>query len=260
MVHEPLNERFGVVGVPVAYPFVDVKGGQYAPLLDEITSFRRPWNRDPEFLPITGMRRKLYALSGGRSGLRWSQLKLRERLRIAPRHVCLKDPFASLATPYLINRIGARVVCMVRHPAAIHFSTEKQGWWFDVENLFNQAELIARYGGDIPESHWALARKYHAASIALLWKFMLRVNEPLREEDGRSLMLRHEDLCLEPTQAAHKIFEHLDVPYTSRVEFNTFWSGRCSADRIFLKQIYEPDLRKLEGLLELDISSLSRHW
>ena len=109
-------------------------------------------------------------------------------------------------------------------------------------------------------THWALARKYHAASVALLWKFMLRVNEPLREEDGRSLMLRHEDLCLEPTQAAHNIFEHLDVPYTSRVEFNTFWSGRCNADRIFLKQIYEPDLRKLEGLLELDISSLSRHW
>lgn len=124
----------------------------------------------------------------------------------------------SLATPYLLKNHGLRAICMVRHPAAIHCSTERQNWRFDIENLAMQPELVARYGADIPDVHWMMAREHAAASIALLWKFMVRINMNLGREDKKLLVMTHEYLCLEHEEAARKIFAHFSLPFTHQVE------------------------------------------
>lgn len=218
VVHEPLNERFGMAGVNVAYPYCEEESGAFADLIDDAVRLARPWNTDDSFVKARGVRRQVYRLTGGRSGLVWGWLRLRLGVGVPHPRICLKDPFLSLATPWLVRRHGLPVVCMVRHPAAIHYSTEKQGWRFDIDNLQRQGLLIARYGKDIPEAHWMLAKKHAAASIALLWKLMVRVNAPLASKDERLLMVTHESFCLQPVEATRQICGHLCIPFTPTLE------------------------------------------
>ncbi len=214
VVHEPLNERFGVLGVPVAYPFLAEDGGCYSKLIDDVVGFKLGWNCSAD-IGNNKLKRFIYKWTGGRSGMRWSKLRFQKLLGVLPSNIGLKDPFSTLATPYFIKKHSAKAVCMVRHPAAIHYSTVKQGWWFSIDNLCNQPELMSSYALDISEQHWVMAREHHAASIALLWKLMVRVNRPLI---GKGLILvRHEDLCVEPEIHSRNIFEHLGVTFDAKV-------------------------------------------
>lgn len=231
VIHEPLNEQFGMAGVPIAYPFVEKAGDVFARLLDDAVTLERPWNKDASFLKVGGIRHHLYALTGGRSGLLWGWLRLSRVLGLSPGRVCLKDPFMTLATPYLVSEHGLKVVCMVRHPAAIHYSTEKQNWRFDVDNLLRQPELVSRYGADILDSHWDMARKHAAASIAILWKFMVRINTALAREHKRLLIISHEELCLVPQETARCICNHFGFVFPPKLErFVTWHSEGGSAE------------------------------
>jgi len=218
VVHEPLNERFGMLGVPIAYPFVEKRSDYYSVLLDDAVAFARPWNKNADFVRAKGLRRKLYGVTGGRAGLCWDWLRFRQVIGMPNSQIFLKDPFMSLATPWLVRHHGLRVLCMVRHPAAIHYSTEKMNWCFDIENLFSQSELIDRYGRDIPEAHWDSARKHGAASIALLWKLMVRINSALAQNDERMLVITHETLCLDPLDTASNICRHFGISFTPALE------------------------------------------
>lgn len=218
VVHEPLNERYGMADVPIAYPFVEQEEGVFASLLDDAVNFSRPWGKNLTWISVKGLKRLVYSLTGGRSGLRWSALRVLKRLGFQNGMICLKDPFMSLATPYLVRKFGIPIVCMVRHPAAIHYSTNKQSWRFNVENLLRQPELIARYGADIPTRHWDVARENSAASIALLWKFMIRINSALQDADRHLLMVTHEELCLQPQQVSTKICDHFGIPFIEKLE------------------------------------------
>lgn len=218
VVHEPLNEKFGMADVSIAYPYAEYSSDRYSELVDDAVNFARPWNKDATQTKKRIWGRWIYRLTGGHSGLRWGGIRLRHLVNLPVGKICLKDPFMSLATPYLVGTHGVSAVCMVRHPAAIHYSTARQNWWFDIENLSSQSELIARYGSDIPEEHWELARKHAAASVALLWKFMVRINMKLAKSTPKLLVMTHEQLCLEPQDATKRIFAHFGLPFTHRLE------------------------------------------
>lgn len=95
---------------------------------------------------------------------------------------------------------------MVRHPAAVHVSTVRQGWSFDIVNLRRQPGLVRIHARDVPEAHWRLAAQSDAASVALLWKLMIRVNSRLN--DARVKLVRREDLCREPMRIAEEIIAY----------------------------------------------------
>ena len=154
VIHEPLNERFGMKGVSIAYPYVEEANG-YSKLVDDAVSFERPWNKDVKVTKSTGFRRLVYSLTGGYSGLKWGALRFRKMLGLAQGRVCFKDPFMSLAPPYIAKSLDIKVVCMVRHTAAIHYSTAKQGWDFTIENWRQQKDLIDRHGSDLQEDYWS---------------------------------------------------------------------------------------------------------
>lgn len=70
MLHEPLNERFGVAGVPVAYPFVAEEGSEYAALIDDIVGLQRSWSRIPRH-GMSALHAGVFRLAGGG---KWSAL------------------------------------------------------------------------------------------------------------------------------------------------------------------------------------------
>lgn len=242
VIHEPLNEQFGMVDVPIAYPYVENGGDQFSYLLDDAVTLKRPWNKTTTHLQAKGLPRQIYTLTGGRRGLRWNWLQLRQSLGMPPQHLCLKDPFMSLATPYLVRKHGLRVICMVRHPAAVHYSTKRLHWRFDVENLLRQPELIERYGADIPKAHWDMAREHDAASIAILWKLMLRINTLIAKEDERLLIVKHEAFCMEPMETASRICRHLQISFTAKAE--QFVADHSGGDRAEAQDGKEHDFKR----------------
>ena len=216
VVHEPLNEHFGIAGVDTAYPYVGADGGHYADLIDSAAEFTRPWNRNPEHLSASPIRRTLYRLTGGRSGIAWTVLRARRQIGLLPRRICFKDPFATLAIERFETRYSVRSVCLVRHPAAIFDSTRRQGWSFDAKKLSSQPEVRARFRDNVSAAHWRMAESSDAAGIALLWKIMMLI-VGTQNENGRRLIVRHEDLCIDPEATTRTICAHVGVDFHDAV-------------------------------------------
>ena len=173
--------------------------------------------------------------------MRWGWLRLRKKIGNPHVNICLKDPFMTLATPFLLHQYHLNIICMVRHPAAIHYSSLKQGWRFDVNNLLKQPDLLALYGHDIPSVHWDLARKHPAASIALLWKIMIRINSGLTE-NKQLLMISHEALCIEPIDIGRRICMHAGISFSHNL--NNFLLNHCYGERAESKVGYVHDFRR----------------
>ncbi|HEX5314754.1 MAG TPA: sulfotransferase [Gammaproteobacteria bacterium] len=247
LLEEPLHRSRGVAGVPVAYPYVSAKGGEYAELIDEITRFARPWGKHPASASWGKVKRAIFRVAGDEWWLRWRLLRLRAGLGFAPRRVLWKDPFASLATPYLLARHGARVVCMVRHPAAVYVSMCKWGWGFNIAYLRDQPELMEAQGCDILPRDWERARASTAASVAILWKVMVALNAPLADADSRLMLVRHEDLCDDPMTVSRALVKQLGGEMTASAQrfMNRSFHGASAEGNSLRPHDFVRDIRAL---------------
>lgn len=240
LIEEPLNVKWGVVGVPVAYPYVADSTGEYASLIDDVVALARPWTRTVTHESWELFKRPIYRLTGGRWGMRWDLLRLAKRFGMPPKCLLWKDPFATLAMPYLLEHYRARIVCMVRHPGGVNVSMRNQGWGFDTTYLRRQPELMRTVGYDILPQHWERARSSTAASIAILWKLMLRVALDTAANDKRLLLTKHEDLCVEPMEVAAAIVAHFGLELSPAAR--RFIAGRSQGRRTDAK--HARDLRR----------------
>lgn len=220
VIVEPSNPLWGVLGVPMWYPYLEQGQNsnlEVKQLYEDLVNFRRRWNRVPprsvRFHTSLALR-----LFGGRQGLIWSRLQCQQWLNQLPQHIFWKDPFVTFALGYLIQTYDTYAVCMVRHPGALFFSNHRLNWRFDVQGMRLQALLMGHYGQGIPQEHWNLAVPGSAASIAILWKLMAQVVHSVSERFSQILVIRHEDLCLAPVRTTAQICAHLQIPFTSKIQ------------------------------------------
>lgn len=227
IIHEPMNPEFGMINVPISYPYVEKTSDAQSGLIDHACNMARVWNTDcTNLIPIwkarglklIWLRRLVYSATGGKNGLRWRWLRLRRLVGMRPKDIFFKDPYLTFSTPYLASTYDSKIVCIVRHPAAVFHSSENQQWHFNIENLLSQPDLVAKYGYGISKDHWDLARTSNAASIAILWKLMVRINLSAAAEENRILLITHELLCIQPQTFAKNICRHFDIPFTVRLE------------------------------------------
>ena len=242
VVHEPLNQHWGVKDIPMAYPYAEYLDDNQAPLIKDVVAMNRPWNNDISRHRGKCWEKIAFGITGGRSGLLWSALRMRKSLGLPCKRICFKDPFMSLATPWLAEHALCRIVCMVRHPAAVFYSTEKQDWYFDVKNLRQQTMLVERYGQDITADNWTMAEKHGAASIALLWKLMWNINSQLAAREERLKIITHESLCVRPIEEVQIICDHFDVHFSSEVE--TFVLTHSEGDKTEAKRGITHDFKR----------------
>ncbi|MEO0373868.1 MAG: sulfotransferase [Cyanobacteria bacterium P01_A01_bin.17] len=220
VIVEPSNPLWGVLGVPMWYPYLEQ--GQRSTLevqqlYEDLVHFRRRWNRVP-LKPVSLPSHLALRLFGGRQGLIWSRLKLQQWLNQLPENIFWKDPFVTFALGYLVQTYSSLVVCMVRHPGALYFSNHRLGWRFNVQEMRKQPHLMGKFGHTIPQEHWDLATPGSAACIAILWKLMAQVVHSVSERFDQILVVRHEDLCLNPSEITANICQHLQVPYTGEIQ------------------------------------------
>jgi hypothetical protein len=130
----------------------------------------------------------------------------------------LKDPFAVFSTPWFAKRLNCRVVIAVRHPAAFASSLKRLHWPFDFQDLLDQPLLMRDHLEPYREEMQSTRRDDVIGQAALLWKLIYRVVHTTRELHPDFLIVRHEDLSLDPIPGYRALYESLGLEFSPRVE------------------------------------------
>lgn len=184
---------------------------------------------DNEASYLTGFRAMLELRYGW-----WRELKALRSLRDAARMVrdgwafargrrrglrpLLKDPFAVFSVPWLVRRWGAQTVALVRHPAAVVSSWLRLGWVVRPARLWEQPLLVRDWLA--PEAAVVQAAGQSddpLVAAAVLWRLIYGVVYRLREQ-GLALVIRYEDLALDPEGAFERVYRHLGLTYTPQAQ------------------------------------------
>lgn len=148
-----------------------------------------------------------------RLGKRWLKYLLG---RLQSRRPLVRDPFAVFSGPWFAQRLGCRVVVIVRHPAAFVSSLKRLGWTFDFRHLLRQpalmADRLAEFRGEMEAALRAPDDVVRQAS--LLWRVVYRNVDDYRGVTGLHVV-RHEDLSLDPVQEYARLYEILGLSFTS---------------------------------------------
>lgn len=181
-VHEPFNLEFGMKGVPCWYPDLHGTDQSLDKLFEDLTSM--------SFRPRRSGR-------GGSLGVRFrSRLHLPSRLgrdllryraSFRAREILVKDPFLSLsAERLLVLHPNVRVVYVVRHPVAVYESLLRMHWSLSWMNSHSSNRPL-----------WE--------NLAILWCRIYTEASRLAAHHPSVMLLRHEDLCMDPDAAASKL-------------------------------------------------------
>jgi hypothetical protein len=140
--------------------------------------------------------------------------------KIAQKRPLLKDPFAVFSAPWFASRFDCKVVITVRHPAAFASSLKRLNWTFDFNDLLEQPRLMEDWLEPFREDmHKALQTPQDVIGQAsLLWRMIYWVVPQYQRNLHHSQLVRHEDLSLNPIQGFSKLYEVLDLPFTSQVQ------------------------------------------
>lgn len=130
----------------------------------------------------------------------------------------LKDPFAVFSVPWFAMRLNCRVVITVRHPAAFASSLQRLGWSFDFKNLLDQPLLMRDHLEPYREQMLAVRAEDVIGQGALLWRIIYSAVQKFQQSNAEWLVVRHEDLSLDPVNRYRELYGKLGLEFTKRVE------------------------------------------
>jgi hypothetical protein len=211
-ISEPLNvlHRPGVLRIPIErwYTYICPENeAEFLPALRETLSYRYH------------LLAELGSLRSGKDLLRMGRdWGIFMGGRLYRRRPLLKDPFAVFSAGWFADRLGCQVVCTVRHPAAFASSLKRLDWPFQFGDLLEQ-DLLVR---DWLEPYEAEIQRAIAApgdvvgEAALLWKIIYSVIAQLQAGHPDLLVVRHEDLSLDPEGGFRQLYAALGLSFTGR--------------------------------------------
>lgn len=199
VLHEPFNAKIGLPGITRWYygpADRDHVCAQMEALLSGDASYRY---RRPEESIFKGGLRRLAGTDYHRS--------LRKALASSHDTIVLKDPFLSRLGAVLAEHFEAKGAILIRHPAALVHSLRRMGW--RIPNLDDAQAPVAYEDEDLQFAFglgWFWSRLYADVVAA-------QQNRP-----DHLLMVKHEDLCLNPLEEGARVLTHLDIPVTDQAK------------------------------------------
>jgi sulfotransferase family protein len=153
--------------------------------------------------------------------------------RLLGRRALLDDPYALLASGWLADRFGCRVVVVVRDPAAMVASWKRLGWTTDLGELLGQPalmrdwlepfraelEAVAAMPGDLP------------GRVGMLWRMLHLVAAAYERRHPGVRIVRYEDLAADPLPAFAELFGWLGLGFGERARRAVMRSTTGSAQR-----------------------------
>jgi hypothetical protein len=131
----------------------------------------------------------------------------------------IKDPLALMSSEWLAREFGARVVVLIRHPAAVVSSFARLKLCVDLRGLLRQPLLLR----DLLHPMESELRDFIATEhdrideAAMLWKALYFAVLRFQERHPDWLFIRHEDLSKDAVNGFQKICDHVRLPFTPRV-------------------------------------------
>jgi hypothetical protein len=130
----------------------------------------------------------------------------------------LKDPFAVFSTPWFAQRLNCRIVVTVRHPAAFASSLKRLNWPFDFQDLLDQTLLMRDHLEPDRAEMESIRPEDLIGQAALLWKLIYRSVHADAERNPDFIVVRHEDLSLDPVAGYRDLYASLGLEFTPRIE------------------------------------------
>lgn len=138
--------------------------------------------------------------------------------RLLGKRPMLNDPYATLSARWLAEELGAQVVAVVRQPAAMLASFRKLGYErIDFRALLDQPLLMRDWLEPLRAEMETADREDLVAQVALLWRILYRVTAAYRTSVPGFVVVRHEDLSVDPLGAYEKLHADLGLPFTDEV-------------------------------------------
>ena len=211
-ISEPLNvwHRPGVLRVPVSkwYTLIcEENEAEYLPAFREMLGFRY------------GLWREMRSLRSRKDFLRMGRdFSIFLRGRLLRQRPLIKDPFAVFSAPWFAERLGCRVVITVRHPAGFASSLKRLNWPFDFRDLLDQPLLMQRWLGVDRAEMELMQTDDIIGQAALLWRMVYRVVARMMKLHPSFIVVRHEDLSLDPVSCYRDLYAALDLDFSPKVE------------------------------------------
>ena len=167
--------------------------------------------------PLLSRLTKTRSLADGRAALdTWRRVG---RYRREGRSVLVKDPIALFSTPWLHERFGFRPVILVRHPCGFVSSVLRIGWTINFASWLRQDRLMETLLAPWRAEIEAAAERGTDALLdsALFWRACTGVITGYRDRYPEWVVLRHEDLALDPERKFAELYGTLGLRWSDAV-------------------------------------------
>lgn len=197
---EPFNPAFGIAAATRSFVAGDRRDSPWRGVIDRFIAARGIAYRRPS--------------SDRYPRVRWLKGTLLLRDVIAARlfrsqRLVIKDPYLSLASQYLVDRHGMRVIFTVKHPATFFASLRRVGWHesLPLDELVEQGMCDAKMRD---------AATTAVARAALFWNIINRhALETQRRFPHAVTIWSHERFCREPDAEMQRLTDSLQIDYSA---------------------------------------------
>jgi len=131
----------------------------------------------------------------------------------------IKDPCMTFLAEWFVNRYRARVVMLVRHPAAFVQSMLDRHWVLDFNNILEQPLLLR----DHLSSYETQMRSFSGVDSnsieqqCLHWNMINDTIARYKRDHMDWVCIRHEDFCIDPLESFSQLYQQLELPVTNAV-------------------------------------------
>jgi len=211
-ISEPLNvmHRPGVLRVPVSkwYTFINEENeSTFLPAFLELLDLRYGvWREIRSLRSAKDVARMGRDLSGFLYG------------RLSGQRALIKDPFAVFSAPWFAERLNCHVVVTTRHPAGFASSLKRLNWSFDFKDLLDQPTLMYDLLEDDRAAMESVSREDTLGQAAVLWRIIYRIVAQMIDKYPSFIMVRHENLSLDPVNGFRALYKKLDLNFTGKAE------------------------------------------
>lgn len=178
--------------------------------------------------------------------------------RQAPRHVVVKSAHGPLAVEWIAARFRPDVVVVVRHPLNMIASWMELGWGGC--GLDTNPKIVERY-----------VRRWHLPALPtgcsrlsrVAWEvgLLLSVLQSSAEAHPEWRLVRHEQLCSDPTGQFQGLFAALGLQWTKAAELHLARSNRAATGLVTMrvaadqperwrKRLTQDEVREINSVLE----------
>ena len=153
--------------------------------------------------------------------------------RLLGRRALLDDPYALLASGWLADRFGCRVVVVVRDPAAMLASFKRLGWTTDLAELLEQPALmrdwLEPYRGDMEAV--AATPGDLPGRVGTLWRLLHLVAAEYARRHPGIRIVRYEDLAGDRLASFADLYAWLGLDFGERARRAVVHSTTGSAQQ-----------------------------